>query len=195
MQISAQELSFRQRWNNYFVIIFSLIGLFIGLNLRDQILNATSSYSNAQVGIRAHYPRGWLIDSEGDYIFRVRDMSNLGFKTTIQVTIQAVSESATARNIIDILTLNRSQSLAVYDVLSVDDKFLMPDQTLSTSLNYTYVAIEPNPLLQSVPVVVKGLDVISIRSGQAIIISFIADEDSFLINYPTFQRFLDGVDF
>ena len=46
-------------------------------------------YVNSEVGIRALYPQHWLIDTSGDYVFRVRDLSQLGFKTTIQVRCPA----------------------------------------------------------------------------------------------------------
>ena len=195
VQYSAQELSFRQRWNNYIVLLFSLITLFGGISLRQQILTATSTYINPEVGIRAQYPQDWLIDNDGAYIFRIRDMRNIGFKTTIQLAIQAISESTTTRNIADLLTLNRSQSLAVYNVLDIDDHFILPDQKSATALSYTYVAIDTDPLLESIPVVVQGLDVLTIRRGQVIIVSFIADGDSFLSKYPDFEQFLANLDY
>jgi hypothetical protein len=194
-QFRSHELSFRQRWSNYLVIFFSLITLFGGLNLRDQSLHATSTYSNVEAGIHALYPYNWLIDNEGEYIFRVRDMSNIGFKTTIQVNIQATGQNATARNIADAITLNRSQTLAVYNVLDINNRFLLPDETTATAISYTYAAIDPDPFLQSIPIVVQGLDILSTKRGQAIIISFIADANTFATDYPIFERFLATLEF
>ena len=55
IEISAGsvELTFRQRWSHYFVMIFGAVGLLIGLNLRDSVLYATTQYTNPQAGITA----------------------------------------------------------------------------------------------------------------------------------------------
>src|ERR1700733_4081271 len=120
VETNSFQLSFRQRWNHYLVLIAALIGLFAARSLRDNTLFAVTPYFNTTAGIRALYPRNWLIDTSGDYIFRVQDASRVGFKTTIQVSVQAVSTNTTTRNLVDALTLNRSQLLAGYHPLSAD---------------------------------------------------------------------------
>ncbi len=192
---NSNQLTFRQRWNHYLVIITALLGLFAAANLRDNALYAVTPYINTTAGISALYPRNWLIDTTGDYIFRVQNASRVGFKTTIQVAVQAISSNTTTRNLVDALTLNRSQLLAAYRPLPADNAFTLPDGTQATSVNYTYAAINADPFLDTTPIVVRGVDILSIKRGQAVIITFLADSNSYEEDYRIFERFLNTLEF
>ena len=188
------DITQRQRWSHYFVFIYALFALIIGINLRDATLYATVPYSNSEVGIRAYYPERWLIDSAGDYVFRVRDIESVGFKTAIQVNVQPVTLSTSARNLLDTLTLSRMQTLSRYRVLS-SQPYTLPGEQEATAMGYVYVAGEDDPFLESIPTVVEGLDILTIRRGQAIIITFLSDSKSFDKNLPIFERFLNDLEF
>jgi len=190
---SSDFLSFRQRWSHYLVLIFALVGFVIAVNLRDGTLNATTLYVNSQAGITAEYPQNWLIDEAGNYIFRVRDVSQPGFNTTIQVAARPVSSSTTTRNILDALTLERSQTLG-YTVLS-EEAYILPDESTGIAMSYTYVVADPNPFLQGVPIVVEGQDILTIKRGQAIIISFLSDATTFEDNLYILNRFMSSLEF
>ncbi len=190
---ASDSLSFRQRWSHYLVLIFGLVGFIIAVNLRDGALNATTLYINAQAGIRAEYPQNWLLDEEGDYIFRVRDLSQAGFNTTLQVATRPVSSITTTRNVLDALTLGRSQTLG-YTVLS-EEQYILPDESTGITMSYTFVVSDPNPFLQGVPIVVEGQDILTIKRGQAIIISFISDATTFDENLPILTRFMSTLEF
>ncbi len=192
---NSSELTFRQRWNHYLVLLFGVIAFLIGVNLRDSVLNATTIYSNPEAGIEAQYPQNWLIDQDGDYIFRVRDTVQSGFKTTIQVSVRPVGGATSTRSILDALTLSRFQILASYKVLSVNDSFPLPNEQQGTRMNYTYADIESDPFLESVPTVVRGIDILTIKRGQAIIITFLSDANSYENNLPIFERFLASLEF
>lgn len=191
------ELTQRQRWSHYFVLIYGVLAILIGINLRDSALNATVPYSNLQVGIRAQYPRGWVIDQEGSYVFRVRDMSQTGFKTTIEVSVITVTSGTSARNILDSLILNRQQLLAYYRVLSrFPTTLVRPQEDIeATVMTYTFVSGEDNPFLESLPVVVEGQDILILQRGQAVVISFLSDRTTYEQNLPVFQRFLNELQF
>ncbi len=191
---ARSDITQRQRWSHYFVFIYALIALVIGINLRDATLYATVPYSNSEVGIRAYYPERWLIDSTGDYVFRVRDIEQMGFKTTIQVNVQPVTLSTSASNLLQTLTLTRMQTLSRYRVLS-SQPYALPGEQEATAMGYVYVAGEDDPFLQSIPTVVRGLDILTIRRGQAIIITFLSDANNFDENLPIFERFLDDLEF
>lgn len=187
-------LTARQRWSHYFVLIYAAFGVFIGLNLRAAALTATVPYVNSEAGIRAYYPQNWLLDTSGNYVFRVRDMTRTGFKTTIQVDVQPVTINTTARNLLDSLTLNRARTLSAYNVLSTDPYTLSNDRQ-ATAMTYVFVASETNPFLESLPQTVEGLDVITIQSGQAIIVTFLSDVNTYEENLPIFERFLNDLEF
>ena len=190
----AEELSQRERWSHYFVFIYAAIAVFIGLQLRSSTLDATVLYTNPQAGIRALYPQRWLIDSAGDYVFRVRDVTQLGFKTAMQVDVQPVSINTSARNLLDTLSLNRMQTLSSYDVLE-NVPYTLPNEQEATAMRYVYVEGSNNPFLESIPTVVEGMDILTIRRGQAIIITFLSDSRTFDENFPIFERFLNDLEF
>lgn len=189
-----QELTQRQRWSHYFVIIYAVIAIFIGYNLRVATLNTTISYVNSEVGIRAFYPQRWLIDTSGDYVFRVRDIAQLGYKTSIQVDVQPVTINTSARNLLDTLSLSRLSTLSGYRVLS-RQPYTLPDEQEATAMVYVYVSAGDNPFLEIIPTVVQGMDILTIRRGQAIIITFLSNSQTFDENLPIFERFLDDLEF
>ncbi len=191
----SSGLTQRQRWGLYLTLGFGLLGFTIGISLRDSALTATTSFSNAEVGLEARYPESWLIDTAGNYVFRVRDISRVGFKTTMEVAILPVNPGVTSeRNVLDALTLNRSQTLADYNVQSVR-QYLLPDESQALRMDYTFVAVETEPFLEAIPVVIQGVDVIVSRRVQAIVITFLADRTTFEQDFPVFERFLGDLRF
>ncbi len=189
-----EPASFNQRWSHSFVLIFGVIGFLIGINLRESALNATTLYTNLQAGISAEYPQNWLIDEAGDYVFRVRDTSRIGYPTTIQVATRPVSPSTSARSILDALTLNRAQVLDGYNVLAEFD-YLLPDDIEASAMIYTFVATNPNPFLQGVPVVIQGQDILTIQRGQAIIITFLSEAQTYEENLNQLNQFISTLEF
>ncbi len=195
IDLNSNQLTFRQRWNHYLVIVAALVGFLVAIYLRDNALNAVTPYNNTTAGISALYPHNWLIDTSGDYIFRVQNASRVGFKTTIQVGVQAVSSNTTTRNLVDALTLNRSQLLAGYHALSSNNEYILPDGSQATLVNYTYAAVNADPFLDTVPIVVRGIDILSIKRGQAVIVTFLADSNTYKADYKIFERFLNTLEF
>jgi len=188
-------LTLRQRWSTVFTILISIVLFLLGLNLRAQITTATSSFDSAEAGIFAIYPQGWLLDTASDnYIFRVRDMSQTGFKTTFQVSTLPVGPDAVERNIADRLTLSRIQELINYQVLS-EEEIEFSEIISGHSISYTYVSSDVSPFLAGVPNVVQGLDILVLSSGQAIIITYRADASVFQRDFYRFEQFLRGLQF
>jgi hypothetical protein len=187
--------TFRQRWSNYLLIIVALIGMTIGLNMRNDALFATTSYENLGEGIALQYPVNWLQDDAGDYVVRFREETNIGYKTTIQIATQAVGSSTSPRNVIDGLSLDRSQILAAYRILSINYEFELPDESIAAAVEYSFTETISDPFLQSIPIVVRGLDIIAIRRGQAIVITFLTSQPEFDIKYPIFERLLETLEF
>lgn len=190
----GEGLTLQQRWSHIFTVGVALLALLYGLNLRASTLNATAVYTNVEAGIRVNYPQNWLIDEEGDYIFRVRDMTRIGFKTTIRLETLAVGPTTTERNVRDTLNINRPLTLDTYNVLNVSD-YVLPDENEASLMTYTFVDTDTNPFLESVPTVVIGQDVITIQGGQAIIISFLADASTFDNDLTIFNNFLNSLEF
>jgi hypothetical protein len=191
----SQELSQRQRWSNFFVIIYAVIVIVIGFQLKASIEGATILYSDAAVGVSAAYPQNWLLDTDGNYVFRAQDMSQPGFKTSIQVQVVSVNTQTTTRNLLDSLNLTRSQSLSAFRELTRETVDFREDVNSATRVLYTFVSSDLNPFLESLPTVVEGIDLLAIKGGQAVIVTFLSDADTFEQNLPIFEQFLNDLDF
>jgi hypothetical protein len=186
----------RQRWAHVVTIIFAMVIFTIGLNIRNSALTATSVYENIQAGILAYYPRNWLLDTEGadEYVFRVRDMTRTGFKTTIQISVQPFSSTTTARSIADRLAFSRARTYTDYNVLSTEDYAFSSDLT-AQAVSYTYTTRETSAFLQGIPDVVRGQDLLTISRGQALIITFRAEATVYESEYRRFSQFLRQLSF
>ncbi|MBC7870929.1 MAG: hypothetical protein H7Y09_08830 [Chitinophagaceae bacterium] len=200
IQIDApiQESTNQQRLSHFLTLGIAVVLFLIGLNARNTTLLATTFYSDSQAGIQLNYPRNWIIEtaeSTQAFVFRVRDTSRLGYKTTIQIAIEPVGSDTTERNVLDSISMDRSTELAAYNILSIDEEYLLPDDIPAFAMQYAYVETETNPFLESLPIVVQGLDILTISRGQALIVTFRADARTFDDDLSTFNRFLGSLDF
>ena len=196
VEITGREqiLIRQQRLGHFLTLLVIALGLLYSLNLRSGVVNATVVYNDLRAGITVRYPANWLLDTSGDYVFRVRDMSRIGFKTTLQITLRPVSPDMSERNVLDSLNISRPISLSTYDIQSIQ-QILLTSETTATQMRYTYVDTETNPFLESFPIVVAGEDIITLSNNQAVIITFRTDARTFNQDYPIFLQFLRTLEF
>jgi hypothetical protein len=193
--LGPEEQNRRQyRIGHFLAVAVCIIGLVYGLNLRNGIINATTIYDNIEVGISIAYPQNWLLDTEGDYVFRARDMTRLGYKTTLQVQILPVGADITERNILDNLDISRPLRLSFYQRQSTEP-IALPDDVSGTAVTYTFVDSETNKFLETVPSVVRGRDILVIRGGQAVVITFRSAAETFDEDIAVFNRLLNTLEF
>jgi len=190
----AIQITPRQRWSIAITYFLLICGFALGVNQRDSTLNQASVYRNLEAGISASYPARWLLEESGAYIFRVRDMSHRGYNTVIEVSTAPVGPDTTERNILDQLSLQRSQTLTDYSVLGYDS-FRLPDESQAISMSYSYVARDASPFLEGVSSIVNGLDILAIRRGQAVIIAFRADIGVYGRELETLRWFVQNLEF
>lgn len=188
-----QPLNFNQRWNSYLALAMAGAMLFLGLTLRNASFNAVTTFEDLEAGVRAQVPAGWLLDNENsDYVFRAVDPDALPFKTTLQVAVLTVGADATPNIVLDILFLQRSTRLANYVEISRSDQTLRGDP--AKRMTYAYTEFERNPFLQSLPIAVKGVDVVVLRRGQAVIVSYREESSTFDENLYRFENLLQTVE-
>ena len=190
----AIQITQRQRWSIAITYLVIIIGLILGVNQRDSTLSQSSVYSNIEAGITASYPARWLLEESDTYVFRVRDMSHRGFNTVIEISTLPVGADSAERNVLDRLSLQRSQVLIDYAVLGYDT-YILPDETQAISMAYSFVARDTSPFLEGVSSIVSGLDILTIRSGQAVIISFRADASIYSNELDTLRWFIQQLEF
>lgn len=196
VEITGREqiLIRQQRLGHFLTLLVIVLGLLYSLNLRSGVVNATVVYNDLRAGITVRYPANWLLDTSGDYVFRVRDMSRIGFKTTLQITLRPISPDMSERNVLDSLNITRPITLSTYDIQSIQ-QILLISETTATQMRYTYVDTETNPFLESFPIVVAGEDIITLSNNQAVIITFRTDARTFNQDYPIFLQFLRTLEF
>ena len=190
----AIQITPRQRWSIAITYMLIVLGFAIGLSQRDNTLNLASEYSNLEAGISAKYPARWLLEESGSYIFRVRDMAHRGFNTVIEVSAAPVGSDTTERNILDQLTLQRSQVLIDYTVLGYDD-YRLADDRPAVSMSYSFVSRDSSPFLEGVSSIVYGLDILTLRRGQALIVAFRADANIYQRELETLRWFIQNLEF
>lgn len=199
VESSFDDVSNRQRTAHLLTLILAAALFGLGLNARSAALLATTPYADSQAGIRLNYPRNWLLQTglvgTDDFVFQVRDMTRIGYKTTIQISIEPIGADTTERNVLDSLSMRRASTLATYNILRVDQDFLLPNDIPAYAMSYAYVETETNPFLESIPVVVEGLDILAISRGQALVITFRSDAQTFGRDLAIFNRFLRTLDF
>jgi hypothetical protein len=191
LQDVAADQTRNDRFSSLLVIIVVLLFLSLGLVNRQRIDAQLWNYNSRISGIEATYPAGWLVDESGDYVVRMRDPRARPFKTQYQVKVVPAGGQTSIRNVLDGLTLQRSSDLAAFRVLSVED--ISIGTTTLTRLNFAFVDADPNPFIQRLPVVVKGIDVLVRDGDRVIVVTFMSEEDTFDQNQPDFDRFLQSL--
>jgi len=179
-------LSFNQRWNTYLAYAMAAFVLLGGLSLRSSTLNATQTFEDLEAGVRAELPVGWLLDSESsDYVVRAQDPDALPFKTTLQVSVFPIGADATPNTVLDL-------RFSTYREIARSDFVLRGDP--AKRMVYAYTQDERNPFQATVPLVVQGIDVVVLRRGQAVIITYREERNSFDDNLYRFENLLQTVE-
>jgi hypothetical protein len=186
-------LNRNQRWNSYLVLAMAVAVLLLGIAVRDADLNAAVPYEDLEAGVRARVPRNWLLTTGGeDFVMRAEDPEAVPFKTMLQVSVLPVGTDASPDVVLNLLTIQRSVRLANYVHISRVDETLRGDP--AKRMTYAYTDFERNPALQSIPVVVQGVDVVVLRRGQAVIVTYREERGKFDQNLYRFENLLDTVE-
>lgn len=193
--LSAEPTPFNrvQRWNMYLAVITVAGALFLGLTLRNTALRATRTFEDLEAGVRAQVPAGWLVDrAASEYVFRAQDPNAVPFKTLLQVSVITVGEDATPNLVLDLLNLDRAPRFSTYREITRADESLrgIPAKRMV----YAYTQDERNPFLASVPIVVQGVDVVVLRRGQAVVITYREERSAFDRNRYRFENLLNTVE-
>ncbi len=187
------QVNLQNRWGSLLVIIMTVAGLLAAFLLRDTILSASIFFENLEAGLALRYPASWIVETEGDFVLRVTDPESLPFKTTITASVRIIGLETSAVSVVNRITLERSPSLPGYDVL--ESREIQTPYGIAESVSFTYIAIENNPLLQSIPVPMRGQDIIFIKERQAIILTYTAARENFDPDYFYFENMLRSLVF
>lgn len=186
-------LNFNQRWNTYLALAFAVLGIALGLSMKNNALSATQQFEDLEAGVRAQVPASWLVSTASDeYVFRAQDPNALPFKTILQVSVLTVGADATPNTVLDLLHMQRAPRFSTYREIERAEVTLRGDPAMR--MVYAYTEDERNPFLASVPIVVEGVDVVVLRRGQAVIISYREERAKFADNLYRFEDLLSTVE-
>ncbi len=189
----VSNISKNDRFSAILVVVTVLAAIATGLALRQRAASQTWLYESREAGIQVLYPAEWLVDERGDYVVRIRDPRSRPFKTQYQIAISPAGGQTSIRNVLDSLTVQRSTNLAAYRVLSVQD--VAARGTTLTQMSFAFVDADPNPFIQRLPVVVQGVDIVIRDGDRVIIVTYMADENTFANGLPGFEQFLTSLQY
>ena len=97
-------------------------------------------------------------------------------------------------DVLNPLNITRAGSLTAYRTLTITP-ITLGKNTAATQMTYAYAYTEVNPTLQTLPIVVQAVDVVVLRSSQAVIITFASDSNTYQQNLHYFNDFLRTLQF
>lgn len=189
------QLNNAQRWASLLVLLITAFGITGGFVLRSQAVGAVQRYENAENGIIAQIPARWILQTNDPrYVFRVQDTLAIPFKTAIQVSVIPVGGDGLAADVINNLLVNRAAQFTTFRALG-RIPITLGNGVEGQEVTYAYASVEVNPFLQAEPIIVRAIDVVVLRQGQALIITYESDTNSFEANKPYFDSFLATLQF
>ncbi len=185
-----QKVSLGDRYAEITVIIITVIALIAGWFYKSSVENSSVPF-NVE-GISAQAPKGWLqSEPDGEELLRTVDRSSNGFNTTYILSKMPLAADATASQVASLLTLNHGQDLLAFRVLSQREVTVYGKTAYEIS--YVYVESNSNLTHKNIPSVVRGMDYIFMNEGNAVVVSYWADDRNFDIDLGRFHRFLQSI--
>ncbi len=189
MTTHQKTVSLGDRYAETTVVIVTVIALLAGWFYKSSVENRSVAFESD--GVSAALPAGWLrSEAEGDLI-RTTDRTSAGFPTTYAISKLAVAADITPARAASFQTHDRSQQLTGFRVLNQQTVLVNGQEAYQVS--YVFVESDPNLTQADIPSVVLGMDYTLVTDGQAITVSYWADEHEFEPGLNLFNRFLSSV--
>lgn len=195
MAATTQKIKFvslGDRFAELSVVILTVVALALGWWLKTSVENRSLAFNSA--GMSAQTPAGWLITkASGDEVLHVTDRTTSAFGTTYIVQEKTVPADADLGQVVSLLTLERGNNLTAFRVLKQQEVTVAGQK--ATEIEYVYVESAANVTHAVLPAVVHGLDYVFVKNGQAVIVTYRADQSAFDTDLGRFLRFLVSVKF
>jgi hypothetical protein len=184
--------SLGDRFAEFAVLLLAIVALAAGWALKTAVENRSQPFSSGKIS--AQTPVGWLtFNPGGNEVLHVSDRTAAGFGTTYLIEQEAVPAGTEPGQMVAMLTLRRGTSLTGYRVLSQQSVLVQGRKALE--IDYVYVESAANLSRAVLPAVVKGKDYVFVNGGQALIVSYRAEQSVFDTDLARFYRFLVSVKF
>jgi len=192
----------RDRWADWAVVGVLVVALLLGGGAMVLAQGQSETATNAEAGLTVRYPQGWLLKTGQDesLAFQAVDPASGVFKTTLEVRVVPISPDAAAIDatgsttsilalVLGNLSLSRAQQTTAYRQLEVKEGANIGRQP-SMEAAYVYVHEGGDLFVQQLPVVVRGLDVATVRGDRAYVLSLLAAQDLLPAAQAQFRRFV-----
>jgi len=187
---TTRLVSLGDRFAELSVVILTLVALTAGWLLKTSVENRSQLFKSGN--ITAQTPAGWLaVKTDGNEVLHVTDRTTNGYGTTYLIQVDAAPADGQAGQIVSLLTLERGNTLTGYRVLNQQDVLVQGRKAVE--IDYVYVESVANLTHAVIPAVVRGLDYIFVSNGQAVIVSYRADQSVYDTDLSRFYRFLVSV--
>lgn len=183
----------RARWADLAVIGVVVIALLLGVWVRNATLHRTETFAFDNLGVSGQAPAGWAREFGDDPLVRLRDLRSGTFATTLELRRRPLAAEADVALALDALVLERAADVTAYTQLNTEQ--VLVHNTTATQRGFTYVAVNHNPYVDQLPVVVRGLDVALRVADQVYVITYMANADEFDASYPYFRAFIEDLEF
>lgn len=196
MESEGTVLSFRRQFvSDTFMWTLLVLVITAAIFLRQQTLFASREFVDESAGIRLDYPANWLLEESENTIFRVVDVANPRYETTMQIRIIPVRilPPVSGYTVLYSLSVDYAGMLANFRTLDFPLLSFGAYEDVR-GMSYTFVSSGSNPLIQQDVVVVRGLDLVLIQRGQAFVISYRAAAEEYETQLPFFQRFAESLE-
>ena len=175
----------RDRWVSWIVVGVVVVALLLGWLVKTAAEGRAVSYEVD--GTRVRYPVGWMRATvQPPVLLQVEDRLAPSFRTTLTLQRRPVPQSgrplaAVQQN----LALERARTWTAYRVLGVQEAATIEGRT-GMRVTFAYVETNPDPFLETVPVVMHGEDFLLPVGNGVYVVTLTAAE----ANYAQAQKHL-----
>ena len=148
----------RDRWVSLAMVGVFALALILGWVLKTAAQGRTTIGDAGETSVR--YPSGWVhSDVEPPVLFKAQDLWATPFRTTLTlerrpVPTDTVSPLSYVQSSLD---LERGRTWTAYRNLQLDEPVSVGERT-GMLVTFVYVEPNPNPFVETVPVVMQGED-------------------------------------
>ena len=191
MSTNTNKPSLGDRYAEIAVVVVTVIALLAGWFYKSSVESRSVTFESD--GVSAAVPDGWLQSQAEGNLIRATDRTSAGFATTYAISKLAIAADVTPAQAASFQTLDRSQQLTGFRVLNQETVLVNGQEAYQVS--YVFVESDPDLTHADIPSVVRGVDYTCVKDGQAITVSYWADDQEFEAGLNLFNRFLSSVKF
>jgi hypothetical protein len=175
---------------NWIVLAVVAVALLLGWFVRTAAEGRSVAYEVQ--GVRVHYLADWVrSDPQPPILVQVEDRMANGFRTTLTLQrrplpVQMPKPLAALQQT---LALERASTWTAYRELQVEESVSVEGR-VGMHVSFAYVETNPNPFLETLPVVMLGEDYLFPQDNQAHIYTLTAAEANYARAQQALQAFI-----